>query len=40
MTFCLGISKWWEERMRRAVQELPPEWIDRAFSRLTGRAPS
>ena len=29
------ISNWWQERMRRAVQELPSEWIDSAFSRLT-----
>ena len=29
------ISNWWQERMRRAVQELPSEWIDSAFSKLT-----
>jgi putative proteasome-type protease len=29
------ISNWWQERMRRAVQELPSEWIDHAFSKLT-----
>jgi putative proteasome-type protease len=32
------ISDWWQERMRRAVEELPTQWIDRAFSRLTGQA--
>jgi putative proteasome-type protease len=30
------ISVWWQDRMRRAVQELPSEWIEAAFSRLTG----
>jgi putative proteasome-type protease len=29
------ISHWWQERMRRAVHDLPSEWIDAAFSRLT-----
>ncbi len=29
------ISNWWQDRMRRAVQELPSEWIDSAFSKLT-----
>src|SRR5581483_10338007 len=29
------ISNWWQERMRRAVHDLPSEWIDAAFSRLT-----
>jgi putative proteasome-type protease len=32
------ISNWWQERMRRAVHELPSEWIDSAFSRLTAQA--
>jgi len=31
------ISNWWQERMRRAVQELPSEWIDSAFSKLTAQ---
>ena len=31
------ISLWWQDQMRRAVQELPSEWIDRAFSKLTGQ---
>jgi putative proteasome-type protease len=30
------ISNWWQERMRRSVQDLPSEWIEHAFSRLTG----
>jgi len=29
------ISNWWQDRMRRSVQDLPSEWIDTAFSRLT-----
>lgn len=28
------ISDWWQERIRRAIQELPKEWVDRAFDRL------
>jgi len=28
------ISAWWQERMRRSVQDLPSEWIEAAFSRL------
>jgi putative proteasome-type protease len=31
------ISNWWQERMRRAVHELPSEWIDSAFSKLTAQ---
>jgi putative proteasome-type protease len=30
------ISDWWQERMRRAVNELPSEWVESAFSRLAG----
>jgi putative proteasome-type protease len=30
-----AISQWWQERMRRSVQDLPAEWIEAAFSRLT-----
>jgi putative proteasome-type protease len=29
------ISNWWQERMRNSVQDLPEEWIDSAFSKLT-----
>jgi putative proteasome-type protease len=32
-----SISDWWQERMRRSVQELPSEWIESAFSKLNGR---
>jgi putative proteasome-type protease len=30
-----AISNWWQERMRLSVQDLPAEWIEAAFSRLT-----
>jgi putative proteasome-type protease len=30
------ISEWWQDRMRKSVQELPSEWIEAAFLRLTG----
>ncbi len=34
------ISDWWQERMRRAVNELPSEWVERAFSKVAqGRVP-
>src|SRR3954449_9944968 len=29
------ISAWWQDRMRRSVHDLPAEWIEAAFSRLT-----
>ncbi|HUB32179.1 MAG TPA: hypothetical protein VMA31_04085 [Bryobacteraceae bacterium] len=29
------ISNWWQERMRRSVQDLPSEWVEAAFARLT-----
>jgi putative proteasome-type protease len=32
------ISNWWQDRMRNAVHELPSEWVDRAFSKLTAQA--
>ena len=32
------ISNWWQERMRRAVNELPSEWVESAFSKLSGQA--
>lgn len=31
------ISNWWQERMRQSVLDLPTEWIELAFSKLTGR---
>ncbi len=34
------ISNWWQERMRRSVQDLPSEWVEAAFSRLTRDAVS
>jgi len=30
-----AISEWWQERMRAAVHDLPSEWVETAFSRLT-----
>lgn len=33
------ISAWWQERMRRSVQDLPSEWVDRAFARFARHAP-
>jgi putative proteasome-type protease len=32
------ISNWWQDKMRRAVQELPSEWVESAFSKLTAQA--
>jgi len=29
------ISEWWQERMRASVRDLPSDWIDRAYSKLT-----
>ena len=29
------ISNWWQERMRRSVQDLPSAWVEAAFSKLT-----
>ena len=29
------ISNWWQERMRRAVDELPLKWVESAFSKLS-----
>jgi putative proteasome-type protease len=31
-----AISNWWQERMRKAVADLPSEWVEAAFARLTG----
>jgi putative proteasome-type protease len=30
------ISNWWQERMRRSVQDLPAEWVERALSKVGG----
>jgi putative proteasome-type protease len=30
------ISRWWQERMRCAVDELPSKWVEAAFSKLGG----
>jgi len=29
------ISNWWQERMRNSVHDLPSDWVEAAFSRLT-----
>jgi putative proteasome-type protease len=34
------ISTWWQDRMRRSVNDLPSELIDRAFARLTQHEPA
>jgi putative proteasome-type protease len=34
------ISRWWQERLRRAVDELPSEWVDAAFRRLKVDVPA
>jgi putative proteasome-type protease len=31
------ISRWWQERMRSAVDELPAEWVETALSKLRSR---
>jgi len=31
----LALSAWWNERMRSSVDELPAEWIEEAFSKLS-----
>ncbi len=33
------ISSWWQDRMRRAVDELPSKWVEAALSRLGDPAP-
>jgi putative proteasome-type protease len=30
----LEISRWWQKRMRAAVDELPSAWVEAAFSKL------
>ncbi len=34
------ISRWWQERMRAAVDELPSKWVEAALSRLQDPSPS
>jgi putative proteasome-type protease len=34
----LEISNWWQERLRKSVNELPSEWIEQAFSKLVPHA--
>jgi putative proteasome-type protease len=31
----LQLSTWWQDRIRRSVQELPSAWLEQAFSKLT-----
>lgn len=33
------LSDWWQERIRKAIQELPPEWVDRSFDQLEADGP-
>ena len=33
------ISDWWQERMRRAVNELPSDWVESAFSKVARGRP-
>jgi putative proteasome-type protease len=32
------ISNWWQERMRRSVQDLPSAWVESAYSKLDAKA--
>lgn len=32
----LEISNWWQDRLRRSVNDLPSEWIERVFSQCDG----
>jgi putative proteasome-type protease len=34
------ISRWWQQRMRNAVDELPSEWVEAAFCKLNKHAPT
>ncbi len=33
------ISDWWDSRLRHAIQELPTEWMDRAWAKLQPKRP-
>jgi len=35
----MEISNWWQERLRGSVNELPRDWIERAFSQLASLPP-
>ena len=30
----LQVSEWWQERLKEAIDHLPSQWIEEAFSRL------
>jgi putative proteasome-type protease len=32
------IARWWQARMRSAVDDLPTDWVEAAFSKLSGTA--
>jgi putative proteasome-type protease len=34
------ISRWWQERMRKSVDDLPSAWVEAAYSRLSAPAPA
>ena len=36
----LEISRWWQKRMRAAVDELPSAWVEAAFSKLGAKRPA
>jgi putative proteasome-type protease len=31
----LQLSTWWQDRIRRSIQELPSDWLEQAFSKLS-----
>lgn len=33
------ISRWWQDRLRDSISELPSDWIDKVFSKLPAAAP-
>jgi putative proteasome-type protease len=35
----IEISRWWQKRMRAAVDELPSAWVEAAFSKLGAKRP-
>ncbi len=30
----LQVSEWWQEKLKKAIDQLPSEWIEEAFSKL------